>query len=231
MLILNLFFSCDSEMPAQKKRRYCRVIGNVEETAGKGDVPGWNLDPNPKLKTDDRGYLKFISPRNHPRIVQSSMNLVQGWRANADIQILLYDSSPMEPDPSDVAKVTDYVVGYIAKGNESIVQEKRNMNVIIQNSDIVTGDSQDFRKVARQLLNSTVKDRVISKQEAMCTLRGLSLCLCSESIDTVSISGYRKISTNKTAKSSILNMYANRKNDDELTLHQFFKKIKKWDKR
>jgi hypothetical protein len=53
------------------------------------------------------------------------------WRANCDFAILLYDCDPDNPDPTEIAKVTDYVVSYTCKGNESVREEKENYRSLI----------------------------------------------------------------------------------------------------
>ncbi len=37
----------------------------------------------------------------------------------------LYESDPKTPDPSEIAKVTDYVVNYACKGNLTLAVEKK----------------------------------------------------------------------------------------------------------
>ena len=59
---------------------------------------------------------------------------------------MIYDTCPHDPDPANVAKVTDYIMGYISKGCEQGIQEKKKMLGIIQNSETVTGDKSDVKK-------------------------------------------------------------------------------------
>ena len=49
--------------------------------------------------------------------------MLQSWRANCDVQILLYDSNPKAPDISEISRVTDYVVAYSCKGNATLKEE------------------------------------------------------------------------------------------------------------
>ena len=65
-------------------------------------------------------------------MVQSSMDLVQSWRGNCDVQVLIYTSNPEDPDPVEIAKVTDYVVGYACKGNVRMSDEKKWMKEMIE---------------------------------------------------------------------------------------------------
>jgi hypothetical protein len=45
--------------------------------------------------------------------------MLQSWRANCDIQIFLYQSDPNNPNLDEIAAVTDYIVSYTCKGNET----------------------------------------------------------------------------------------------------------------
>ena len=62
-------------------------------------------------------------PRNHPRVNQTSSLMLQSWRGNCDVQLLIYDSNPKTPDISEIARVTDYVVAYSCKGNATLKEE------------------------------------------------------------------------------------------------------------
>ena len=63
-------------------------------------------------------------PRNNSRLVQSSIDLLQSWRANCDIQLLIYDCDPRNPDVTNIARVTDYIVAYSCKGNATMKEER-----------------------------------------------------------------------------------------------------------
>ena len=175
---------------------------------------------------DIRGFNRLELPRNHKRITQSSLLLSQSWRANCDIQILLYDSNPLHPDPGDVARATDYIVAYACKGVETLQEEKKQMIALVLQGQETFGDKTDVQRLARQLLNRTVGDKMISKQEAMVHIGQLDLVDCSESLDTVSISGYYKLNTGKTC-TTFLKKYASRQQKyKHLTLHQYFHLLK-----
>jgi hypothetical protein len=92
-----------------------------------------------------------------------------------------------------------------------------------------TGDETDVAKWAHKLMNRSVANRTITKQEAMCELGGLPMVICSESIETISITGSTKCATD-TNTSTILSQYRNRPDAQQhLSLHQFYhiKKNKK----
>jgi hypothetical protein len=124
--------------------------------------------------------------------------------------------------------VTDYIVAYACKGNESAVEERTQMKALILGCEDISGTTNDVKRIARKLLNKTSKDKVISKQECMCHLAKLDLYLCSELIETVIISGEYRLCTSEGAKSSFLARYAKRDitKYDEMSLHQYFHYIK-----
>lgn len=124
--IVCLFVTSLAHVILRKKqaKRFCRLGHGQEATPGKADTPGYDLRTNAALIQDSRGFRKLELPRNHNRVIQSSLDLLQGWRANCDVQPILYESHPDHPDPSDIAKVTDYVVAYACKGNTSLAEEK-----------------------------------------------------------------------------------------------------------
>lgn len=105
----------------------------TEQHAGKCDTRGFENITEATIKVDPRTKAKKLHmPRNHPRLHQTSLDLLRAWRGNCDIQILIYDSDPEHPDPNDIAKVTDYVVAYSTKGNKTLREEKQQMIHLIK---------------------------------------------------------------------------------------------------
>ncbi len=51
------------------------------------------------------------------------MSLLQSWRGNCDIQLIVYNCDPKYPNISEIARVTDYVVAYACKGNSTVKEE------------------------------------------------------------------------------------------------------------
>ena len=86
------------------------------------------------------------------------------------------------------------------------------------------GDVRDVKRLARKLLNQCTKNRVLSKQEAVCQLTGLFLWDCSERIETVSLSGNTRLGTELAGKKTFLAEYANRDYDlyKNMSLDQYF---------
>jgi hypothetical protein len=88
------------------------------------DTPGFSLFDRPKIQYDHRRTLKLMMPRNNNRLVQTSEDVLRGWRGHCDIQILIYESPPDRMDPSEIARVTDYVVSYNCKGHKTMKEER-----------------------------------------------------------------------------------------------------------
>jgi hypothetical protein len=162
-------------------------------------------------------------PRNHRRINQTSTKLLQAWRGNCDVQILIYESHPDDFDPCEVSKVTDYVVAYSCKGGTSYREETEMNKHIILKAEEVTGDSQDLKSLCRHLANKASSSRLVSKAEASVLLGGLDLVVCSDLIDSVSISNNVRISHEGSQNKNFLWQYAHRNNDlERCSLHDFY---------
>ena len=230
-LISYCFFCYNSEKSENgesKRRKVCRSGAGVEETPNMCNTPGFPLRIELKLVRDLRGFDRLELPRNNRRIVTTSKPLVQSWRANCDIQILLYEGNPAHPIPEEIGRVTDYIVAYACKGNESLIEEMKQNRALILGMNDTTGTINDVKRIARKLLNKTTKDKVISKQESMCHLAKLDLYLCSETIETVSISGEYRLCTSGQSNYSFLTKYAERDSSqyNDMSLHQYFDYIK-----
>ena len=126
-----------SEDNESRKRKDYRCGTGVEETPNMCDMPELPLKTEPNLVHDLRGFNRLELPRNHRKIVATSRWLVQGWRANCDLQVLLYECDPKHPSPEEIARVTDYIVAYACKGNETIVEEKKQIKALILASQYI----------------------------------------------------------------------------------------------
>ena len=235
-MILSLFFHFRlirnrEESSQESQRRVCRIGAGVEQLAFQKDTPGFPLTQIPRIVNDKRGFKKLELVCNHDRITQSSLSCLRTWRANCDVQILIYNSDPFNPSPEDIPKATDYIVGYACKGNESLKIEKAQIRNLILNAHDIHGDDTDVRRVARQVLNHTIGEKMISKQEAMVHIGQLKLYDCSEHIETHSLSGFRRLGKEGNIKFSgntLLTRYAERPHAfKSLSLYKFFFATKK----
>lgn len=168
-------------------------------------------------------------PRNHSRLNQTSKDILQSWRGNCDIQILIYESDPDHPNVKEISRVTDYVVSYNTKGNSTWLEEIATSKDIIMNTEPFTEDKMDLQAVCKKIMNKAATRRLISKQEASVLLVDLPLTKCSEHIDTVSISQSKKLSITlstsspTTSTSKFISQYAKRDPQyHNLSLHQYY---------
>ena len=113
------------------KRRYCRAGTGYEKTPNACDTPEFQLRSDHAITRDDRDFLKLEMKRNNLRMIQTPLNVLRGWRGNCDIKVLLYDCHDSEPTPEDIAEVTDYVVAYACKGNETLATERDTITAIV----------------------------------------------------------------------------------------------------
>lgn len=118
-------------MHSFRAKRVCRCGAGEEETRDQCDTPGFPLSDGPKIQVDHKHSTKLYMPRNHPRVVQTSIDMLRGWRANCDIQLLIYNSDPRNPDIMDIARVTDYIIAYSCKGNATMSEEKQQNRAMI----------------------------------------------------------------------------------------------------
>ena len=119
-------------------------------------------------------------PRNHSCLVQSSVDMVQSWRGNCDIQVLIYNSDPLTPDVDEIAWVTDYVVSYACKAAHTYKEEIDQIKSPFAMTKSVPGHTKDVVRICQHLLNRSSSNRVISKQECLVLLMGLDLVTCSD---------------------------------------------------
>ena len=103
-----------------RSNRICRCGAGEEATKDACDTPGFPPIDSPEIKVDHKHSTKLYMRRNHTRVVQTSTDLLQSWRANCDVQLLIYNSDPKNPDVTDIARVTDYIVAYSCKGNATM---------------------------------------------------------------------------------------------------------------
>ena len=191
-----MLYSKKKESNESKMRRMCRIGCGVERTPGKCDTPGFDCSGFPtvgssRIKMDQRGFYKVELNRNHKncgnKLLQSSMLCSQSWRANCDMQLLVYVNDPDYPDPQDISRVTDYIVAYACKGIETYKQERKTIEAMIMSQIEKSFDEQDVVRVARKVLNKSIGEKLISKQECMVQLAGLKLYDCSENMKSISL--------------------------------------------
>ena len=195
----------------------------METTEGSGDTPGFPLASAPYFERTGNGFRKLKMPRNHRKVNQCSKDMLHSWRANCDVQVFVYESDPTQPDVKEISKVTDYTVGYACKGSKTTAEEKKQILGFIETYTEESGDENDIKRLARKLLNHSALNRLISKQESLVLLLGLHLVDCSDRFDSVSTSGYRRISKNPSGGNTIVDRYKRRPTHlRKYSLHDFY---------
>lgn len=105
-------------------KRTCRFGFGTEVTPNQRDTPGKDRIEAATIQKDSKGVEHFLLPRMHSRwIVQHSKTLLQTWRANADVQLLIYRSNPAIPDVGEIEAVSRYCVAYAGKRYKTTKQE------------------------------------------------------------------------------------------------------------
>ena len=95
---------------------------------------------------------------------------------------MLYDSNLLKPHPDELRRVVGYIVEYESKSTEIKKSARDKMKVLIIQGEENASNTPDVRRVAIKCMNQIIKDKFISKQEAMFLTEGLSLLTCSETI-------------------------------------------------
>ena len=174
------------------------------------NTPGFPLKNQPEIVVH-RKAKKLCLQQNHTRVVQSSMDMLRSWRANCDIQLLIYDSPPKDFNLKEISRIVDYLIGYTCKGNTTLQEERQTNRDLILCMEETTGDNQDVRRAVTKIMNKASTRRLISKQESTVLLAGLKLTSSSENMTTISISNNKCISmTTPERKKSLLEKYKDR---------------------
>ena len=197
----------------------CRAGAGIERTFGKCDTLGFQLVKTDVVGYDYRGYWKVDLERVDDRLMQSSLFLILSTRSNGDVSILLYEHSPLKPNPSELKRVVGYIIDYASKSNKTERDTRIKLKNLITEIKDDTQIRDEVRSVAIKYMNQIVKDKLVSKQEVMCLAGGLPLFICSESIDSVSIVPNARIKQNEELKyNSILNSYSSRTDNPNNTV-------------
>ena len=210
----------------QKKKWYCRAGCGFEQNEGEMDTEGWPISDKDNIFVDKARGLKLLRLKRtfSQRFNQTSMPLLSSWRANCDAQIIIYESDPRNPNLEEVRKVSNYVVSYVSKVNQSVSEEKHAIKELILNCDKETeSSSNDMAALCKEILNKFTSQRVISRSEVMVEIASLPLVISSETIENINISGSTKVFQHDTYEKNIMHKYKTREQDlHHLSFLQFF---------
>ena len=118
--------------PNGLKLRTCKFGCGTEETSGKGDTPGRELLEEATIERNKKGVENLLLPRKHSRrINQHSRHILQAWRANADVQLIIYRSNPFVPHVSEIEAVCRYCTNYASKGHQTTQTENNMVQCVI----------------------------------------------------------------------------------------------------
>ena len=149
------------------------------------------------------------------------MTMLQGVRSNCDLTMIWY-KKPMFPDPSEYQKGVGYIVDYASKSTDTVTMTHKKMRMLIANETDTQTGIHNLRRVATKCINQMAKDKLMSKQEAVCLMAKLDLYKCSESIDNVSITDSQSIdSDGKITSRNEMSKYAARDSYYDLSFYNW----------
>lgn len=118
--------------------RCCRFGFGKEMTSNKGDTPGKPIQEHATIEKNIRGVEHLLLTRLHStKINQHSRPILQAWRANADVQLIVYRSNPRIPDVGEIEAVSRYCTAYASKTHQTTRQEISTIQDIIIRYDLV----------------------------------------------------------------------------------------------
>jgi len=88
---------------------------------------------------------------------QTSTSMLESWRANCDVAIIVYDADPSEFSARDVATISGYVVSYTCKDGVSYQSEHKQKSSISSRSNEAT--KQRSNEATKQRSNEATKQR------------------------------------------------------------------------
>ena len=171
----------------QPRERVCRMEFGSEFR------PGKKLHSVPEIVEDHNGAPRLEMPRDHPRVVQHSRYLMQSWRANGDVSLILSNSPPDNPSTDDIIAIIDYVCGYACKDSEPTGATADLFRDMVNAVDAADADQVTGKSMCTKMLIKTVGRRDISGPEASFELSGLALWRCSRPFTNLSMSGSRRL--------------------------------------
>lgn len=213
-VLLNLFFFHRKDNVG----RVCRMNAGQETIPGDPkSTPGFELREHDEIeKNYEKGIHVLKLKRNHNRLKQTSTTMLNSWRANCDVSIIVYATDPVNIVPSDIAQISGYIMSYCTKGNLSYQEERSSIASIITRFDYEYFRSEKSNLVAmtRKALNSLLTSRVVSKPEACVELLDLDLYWCTESAKYINLTGLKYLLKDDTkSKHDPIQMYKHRPAD------------------
>jgi hypothetical protein len=177
------------------------------------------------VNIDANGSPKYVSPRNHPRIVAEPI-MTRYWAANSDFQRFLTNGKGYEGDDKegycrnlDIAGLSgleqssgainclNYCCGYCCKGNKSSLEWDKVLNQVTEAYMAQTaeateeGEQTSMYKVVSRYMAEISKSRDVPKDEALFIQAGGKLVMNTMTVKMCSVSsiGLDEITTDGAA--------------------------------
>ena len=155
------------------------------------------------ISRDNNVHYKanILTKRNDARLNNHQQIMLQNWRANCDIQVVI-----------DHYACLEYLAKYAAKGEPRSPLLKQVFNSIVQSAD----QNSDPHKAIKKVIMKTLGERDYAAQETMHHLLSSKLHSSSFNVVPVSLNGSRRLLTSSLeaatscTSSSPLDNYANR---------------------
>lgn len=215
----------------QNTKKICRVGCGEEKNAGMGDTPGWKIRDTDFIEVDKNRGIKLLRlKRSESRMKQTSFTMLQSWRANCDISLLIYTQDPMKLNEKDIAAISGYVTSYCTKGNatQPAAVDAVSSMILSMKNEFAEGPKTGTVTAARKILNGFMTDRIISKAESSCDILKLPLYKCTEQFRTIPLNQYQKIIGNSSKQqrqnrsNNIVAQYSARTEQMNMNLNDYF---------
>lgn len=160
---------------------------------------------------DGTVHAVLTTRRNDPRVNSHNRMMIQHWRANVDLQMIV-----------DVEACARYMAKYASKGEP----RSQPLSSIFKSSVDRLIDDSDARTALRSAMVRSIGEQDFSAQETAHQLLSLPLVSCTFSFVALSLDGGRQLSKNKQSgeqilEPSLLDHYATRSGLRDVNLIQF----------
>ena len=141
--------------------------------------------------TDSSIHGTLTTKRNDPRVNSHNRVMLQNWRANIDIQVIV-----------DVQACARYMAKYAAKGEP----RSKDVQSLFRSCTENTSNSSNGHQILRRAMLRSVGERDFSAQETGHMLLSLPLSSCTYNFCSVSLTNSRRVS--KDQKSGEMTIYS-----------------------
>ncbi|GFH43542.1 hypothetical protein CTEN210_00015 [Chaetoceros tenuissimus] len=182
----------------------------------------------------EKDYKKDIHilklKRNNSRLKKTSTSMLESWRANCDVSVIVYATDPNNIVPADIARINGYITSYCTKGNLSFQEERNSIAAIISTYENcgVRSERMNMNAMLRKSMNSLLTSRIVSKPEASVELMGCDLYWCTESAKHINLTGLQKLMKEKKKMTDPIQKYKFRHDTQKnLTFVEYMKILDK----